>query len=1092
MWGNDKNCWVRYFRQEEGGLEEQLGPANPFRDIRFKMKGTQATPAFAVVDWDSDGDLDWLLQDHEGLWFMDFDSTGTLRNTSAVMLVDKVGQLLSGSMLAPSEIYSLPFAAIDWDEDGDLDLLIRNPDQDAWPAEILYFERTHSSVLKEVRSPFSGFGVSTKSSLIVAVIFGTTATMLCESLFSLLDAQCFLHGTQDGNFEDWSDGASNPFVGMEGSADECWDFSGAAVTAVDWDKDGMLDLLVTTSVPYYSSDKAAGVFLFSWNHSRPLVERTGSSSIFHIWRKMAHPAVTDWDGDGDLDLILGSKYGKVEVFIRGDDGRLGQPQELLELEELSTARPVAVDWNNDGRMDLLVPSPTYRDTWEAKEGSGVLYFERQANGSLEEKFRLNASMSICFAAAVADWDGNGLLDILLPCSNDTFSLPNGSFVEGPAPVGDLEDISTGLSFVFLQAIDLDSDGRADLVLRDGPILWCAEVNASHFPLLPDQLPHLEIGETFFFADGDLDGDLDLLTAIGHRDGGTVRYFDSGYCRLPQACTGGACSLSLGVCTCFVGHSLSDCSACSRGYFDPLKINVSVPAEEIIRKCSACPGVPDTEACSGRGTCGDDSLARGTVLDGPRMNVYGNGACTCSTPFTGVRCEEGFCPPGKKKQRVPSLQSALVAHPDRTVVNCCMVVTADRTGCDASLLHLGRNAPAFGIDLLLSFLLFAVLPHLAYRSMCVEDVQLKDSTQYLAKAQNDRQLIVCDMQGTAVSVPADASQGTCYVHRLDSLLRGVLGLPFLACLGIAASALSATFLALGVVAFDAVMTKQTLSRDLRAFGARLRDRLRLGSIQDLYEFFSAYIGQRLNSDQVKLSYAEVAGPAAVRWFVSHYWGMPFQHFLAQAVGHRWVTDNLVLVEGLGYSTFANNQWQVAAELGDEVQSSSFFLALRSSSCLGTLVVLDEEVLPLTRSWCLFELFQTEMLSREKSGFQGLLLGYLNPMDGSMDVDAAAGQQPNTYELACLEEMAKLQVSLNSMSARPWFWFSGTLVLDMWEYVEAKWSEEEQLGIVPGFWPLQPAFGLLIKRCVSASCPDDKRLIDDEVSNHPGGFEVSIRD
>ena len=86
---------------------------------------------------------------------------------------------------------------------------------------------------------------------------------------------------------------------------------------------------------------------------------------------------------------------------------------------------------------------------------------------------------------------------------------------------------------------------------------------------------------------------------------------------------------------------------------------------------------------------------------------------------------------------------------------------------------------------------------------------------------------------------------------------------------------------------------------------------------------------------------------------------------------------------------------------------------------------------------------------------------------MDVDAAAGQQPNTYELACLEEMAKLQVSLNSMSARPWFWFSGTLVLDMWEYVEAKWSEEEQLGIVPGFWPLQPAFGLLIKRCVSVS-------------------------
>ena len=76
--------------------------------------------------------------------------------------------------------------------------------------------------------------------------------------------------------------------------------------------------------------------------------------------------------------------------------------------------------------------------------------------------------------------------------------------------------------------------------------------------------------------------MDLLT-VPHsgdvRHINSVRHFDNGYCRLDQACTGrGACGHSSGKCTCFVGHSLSDCSECSNGYFDPLQVNVAYPAK----------------------------------------------------------------------------------------------------------------------------------------------------------------------------------------------------------------------------------------------------------------------------------------------------------------------------------------------------------------------------------------------------------------------------------------------------------------------------------------------------------------------------------
>ena len=59
------------------------------------------------------------------------------------------------------------------------------------------------------------------------------------------------------------------------------------------------------------------------------------------------------------------------------------------------------------------------------------------------------------------------------------------------------------------------------------------------------------------------------------------------------------------------------------------------------------------------------------------------------------------------------------------------------------------------------------------------------------------------------------------------------------------------------------------------------------------------------------------------------------------------------------SFSNNQWQLNEELGDGSgwQQCSFYLALRSGHCLGTTMVVDDDAMPLERSWCLFELLHT---------------------------------------------------------------------------------------------------------------------------------------
>ena len=42
---------------------------------------------------------------------------------------------------------------------------------------------------------------------------------------------------------------------------------------------------------------------------------------------------------------------------------------------------------------------------------------------------------------------------------------------------------------------------------------------------------------------------------------------------------------------------------------------------------------------------------------------------------------------------------------------------------------------------------------------------------------------------------------------------------------------------------------------------------------------------------------------------------------------------------------------------------------SASCLGTVMVIDEKALPLTRAWCLFEVLQTLSMSSQHPHFQG---------------------------------------------------------------------------------------------------------------------------
>ena len=224
-------------------------------------------------------------------------------------------------------------------------------------------------------------------------------------------------------------------------------------------------------------------------------------------------ATGDFDGDGDLDLVIASEF-KPNILLLNDGNGVFEnltlrhlPQNDRDSEDIAVA-----DFDRDGDLDIIVASEDDRvDEYYVNDGGA--FFGGVPNGT-SARGRSNSVTAV-------DVDNDGDIDLVLGNNGQNSLLINngsGRFIDESLkrlpPFGNVtQDIDAG---------DIDNDGDIDLVvanegrnrllINDGNGAF-SEESGVRIPRSPGRRETREID----LGDVDGDGDLDIVTA-------NVRFF----------------------------------------------------------------------------------------------------------------------------------------------------------------------------------------------------------------------------------------------------------------------------------------------------------------------------------------------------------------------------------------------------------------------------------------------------------------------------------------------------------------------------------------------------------------------------------------
>jgi hypothetical protein len=401
------------------------------------------SPNFA--DWDGDGDLDLLCGEFlDGFTY--FQNTGT--RAAPVYAAGVRVKRPDGQPLA-MDLEMITPTAIDWDGDGDLDLICGDEDgrvafientgkADAARAPLFLAPRYFRQEAQDVKfgALVTPFGCDWDGDGDWDLICGNTAG--CVALVENLSGK----GVSQPKWAEpkrlEAEGKAlrimaGPNGSIQGPAEAKWGYT--TQTVADWDGDGLPDIVANSilgKVVWYRnvgtrhSPKlaAAQPVEVEWEGPQPSLAwgwlRPEGKALLTQWRTT--PVTADWNKDGLVDLLMLDQEGYLAFFQRElrNGKRVLLPPKRIFCDEKgeplqfnaksagkSGRRKLCVaDWDGDGKLDILINSKNAELWRQVGEKDGRCLFKNM--GGLHPKNIEGHDVS----PTVVDFDNNGISDFI--------------------------------------------------------------------------------------------------------------------------------------------------------------------------------------------------------------------------------------------------------------------------------------------------------------------------------------------------------------------------------------------------------------------------------------------------------------------------------------------------------------------------------------------------------------------------------------------------------------------------------------------------------------------------------------------------------